>query len=87
MVRMRSNASRFFTRMPARAAMPVDTAMVNGMARPNACGQAMTSTVTVRSTAWSVWPSAVHTMNVGGAGGDRDVEEQRGEPVGERLGP
>ena len=29
-VRMRSKASRFFTRMPARAAMLVDTAIVRG---------------------------------------------------------
>ena len=50
--------------MPARAAMPVDTAMVSGMARPSAWGQAMTSTVTVRSTAWPISPSALQTAKV-----------------------
>ncbi len=50
-VRIRSSASRSLTRMPARAASAVEMAMTSGMASPRACGQAMTSTVTVRSTA------------------------------------
>ena len=37
--------------MPARAARPVDTAMVSGIASPSAWGHAITRTVTVRSTA------------------------------------
>ena len=44
---------RSLTRMPPRAARPVEIATTSGMARPSACGQAMTRTVTVRSTAAS----------------------------------
>ncbi len=38
--------------------------MTSGMASPSACGQAMTSTVTVRTTAWSRSPSAHQATNV-----------------------
>ena len=57
------------------------------MARPRAWGQAITSTVTVRTTASSTSPSSDQTTNVTTAGRGGDVEEQRGEAVGERLGP
>ena len=64
MVRMRSSAIRFLIRTPARAACSVEMAMTSGMARPRACGQAITSTVTVRVTASGMLPSRVHTMKV-----------------------
>jgi len=38
--------------------------MTSGIARPSAWGQAITSTVTVRSTAAVVFPSIVQVMNV-----------------------
>ena len=63
-VRIRSSASRSLTRIPALAATAVDSAITSGMARPRACGQAITSTVTVRTTASSTSPSAVQTTNV-----------------------
>ena len=56
-LRIRSSASRSFTRMPARAAIAVESEMTSGIARPSACGHAITSTVTVRSTASSAVPS------------------------------
>jgi hypothetical protein len=37
--------------MPLRAASPVEMAITNGIAKPRAWGQAITSTVTVRSIA------------------------------------
>ena len=39
-------------------------AITSGMARPSACGQAMTSTVAVRISASSGSPSAVQTTSV-----------------------
>ncbi len=50
-VRIRSSASRSLTRMPAWAAIAVDSATTSGMASPRAWGQAITRTVTVRTTA------------------------------------
>src|SRR5215218_3007077 len=50
-VRIRSSASRSVTRIPLRALSAVEMAITSGIARPSACGQAITSTVTVRSTA------------------------------------
>ena len=85
--RMRSSARRSLTRMPALADTAVDSEITSGMARPRACGQAMTSTVTVRTTASSTSPSADPGHERDDAGGDGDVEQQRGEAVGERLGP
>ena len=43
--RARSRASRSFTRSPFRAPRLVEIAITSGMARPRACGQAMTRTV------------------------------------------
>ena len=86
-VRIRSRASRSLTRIPLRAATAVDSEITSGIASPRACGQAITSTVTVRTMASSTSPSSDHTTNVIDPGGDRDVEQQRGEPVGQRLGP
>jgi hypothetical protein len=50
--------------MPLRAASAVEIAMTRGMASPRAWGQAITSTVTVRSTAWSGSPRASQTAIV-----------------------
>ena len=86
-VRMRSRASRSLTRMPLRAATAVDSAITSGMARPRACGQAITSTVTVLRTASSTCPSERPDHEGEQRGAGRDVEEGRGEPVGEHLGP
>ncbi len=47
--------------MPLRADSDVEIDVTSGMARPSAWGQAMTSTVTVRTTAASAWPSIIHT--------------------------
>ena len=63
-VRMRSRASRSFTRMPLRADIAVDRAITSGIARPSAWGHAITSTVTVLSIAWSMSSASVHAMNV-----------------------
>ena len=63
-VRIRSSAIRFLISTPARAARSVEIAMTSGMARPRACGQAITSTVTVRSTASGMLPSRVQAMKV-----------------------
>jgi hypothetical protein len=61
---MRSSASRFSTSNPARAARSVEMAITSGIARPSACGQAMTRTVTVRVTASPTPPSSVHAAKV-----------------------
>jgi hypothetical protein len=66
-VRIRSNANRSLTRIPALAATAVESAMTNGIARPSACGQAITRTVTVRTTASSTLPSADQTTKVSAA--------------------
>ena len=50
--------------MPLVAAIAEEIEVVNGIARPSACGQEMTSTVTTRVTASSVSPSASHTIPV-----------------------
>ena len=71
--------------MPARAATAVESAITSGIARPSACGHAMTSTVTVCSTASSASPTSIHTTNVTMPGAGRHVEEQSGGAVGERL--
>ncbi|MDI2023325.1 hypothetical protein PJL18_03873 [Paenarthrobacter nicotinovorans] len=64
MVRIRSRAIRFLISTPALAACSVEMAITSGMARPSACGQAITSTVTVRVTASGRLPSRIHAMNV-----------------------
>ena len=64
MVRIRSRASRSLISTPAFAARSVEIAMTSGIARPRACGQAMTSTVTVRITASSGLPSSVQATAV-----------------------
>ena len=63
-VRMLSNASRSLTSTPPRAARSVAMDTTSGMARPSACGQAMTSTVIVRMTASSGLPTTDHTTAV-----------------------
>ena len=50
--------------MPFLAATADEIEVISGIARPSAWGQAITSTVTVRTTASSVSPSANHTMTV-----------------------
>ena len=64
MVRIRSRARRSLIRMPLRAASAVEMVMTRGMAKPRAWGQAITSTVTVRSIAWSGSPSSSQTAKV-----------------------
>jgi hypothetical protein len=65
MSRAFSNAIRLRTSSPLPAASAVDTATTSGIARPSACGQAMTITVTARSIANdSGFPSAIHVPNV-----------------------
>ena len=86
-VRIRSSARRSLTRIPALADTAVDRAMTSGIASPRAWGQAITSTVTVLVMAVSRSPIADHTTNVTTPAADGDVEQQRGEAVGERLGP
>ena len=49
MVRIRSSARRSLTRIPLLADTAVDSAITSGIARPRAWGQAITSTVTVRT--------------------------------------
>ena len=62
--RIRSSAARSLTRIPAFAETAVDSAMTSGIASPRACGQAITSTVTVRTIASSRSPIAHHATNV-----------------------
>ena len=57
-VRIRSRARRSLTRIPSRAATAVDSEITSGIASPRACGQAITSTVTVRTMASSTSPSS-----------------------------
>ena len=57
-VRMLSSASRSLTSTPPRAARSVAIETTSGIARPRACGQAITSTVIVRTTASSGMPSS-----------------------------
>ena len=64
MVRIRSSARRSFTSMPARAASAEEIAITSGIANPRAWGHAMTSTVTVASTARFASPRTIHTTKV-----------------------
>jgi hypothetical protein len=61
---MRSSESLSFTSTPFRAESEVETAITSGIASPRACGQAITSTVTVRTTADSGCPSPSQIANV-----------------------
>ncbi len=63
-VRIRSRALRSLIRTPARADLSVEMATTSGIARPRACGQAINRTAITRTTAWSGWPSSVHTTPV-----------------------
>ena len=49
---------------PAFAARSVEMETTSGIARPSACGQAITSTVTVRITASVGLPTMLHTTAV-----------------------
>ena len=60
--------------------------MTSGIASPSACGQAMTSTVAVRTSAPSGSPERPPADQRDRAGGERDVEQERRGPVGQRLG-
>ncbi len=62
MLRARSKASRLRTRMPFFADTPVALTVTSGMARPSACGQAMTRTVTVRVTAKLTSPRTAYQV-------------------------
>ena len=73
--------------MPLLAAIAEEIDVVNGMARPSACGQEMTSTVTTRVDRL-VGVAEREPHDPGDhrrAGGD--VEEERGGTVGEHLRP
>ncbi len=63
-VRIRSRAMRSLIRMPFLALTAVEIAITSGMASPRAWGQAITSTVTVRSTASRGSPSAIQAAKV-----------------------
>ena len=63
-VRMLSSASRSLISTPARAARSVAMETTSGIARPSACGQAITSTVMVRMTASSGLPTMPQTTAV-----------------------
>src|SRR5699024_7255140 len=63
-VRIDSSAKRSLTNTPPRAARSVAIDTTKGIAKPSAWGQAMTSTVMVRTTAASGIPSMDHTMAV-----------------------
>ena len=85
MVRIRSNASRLRIKMPDCAASALDSEMTSGIASPSACGQAMTSTVTVRTTASLTSPLSRPCQERDQSSARGDVEEQRGKPVGQSL--
>ena len=70
---------------PFRAPSDVEMAMTSGIARPRACGQAMTSTVAVRTSAPSGSPSSHQPTRVIAPAREGDVEQEGGGPVGQRL--
>ncbi len=74
-VRIDSSASRSLTSTPPRAARSVAMETTSGIARPRACGQAITSTVMVRTTASSGDPASVQTTAVIAAGAEREPEQ------------
>ena len=61
-------------------------AMTSGIASPSACGQAMTSTVAVRTSAPSAVAEQPPDHERDDARRERDVEEERRRPIGQRLG-
>lgn len=63
-VRIRSSASRSFTRIPLLAATAVESEITSGIASPRACGQAITNTVTVLVIACLVSPASDQAMKV-----------------------
>ena len=85
--RARSSAIRSLTSSPFRAPSEVEIAMTSGIARPSACGQAMTSTVAVRTSAPSGSPEQPPDDERDDAGGEGDVEEDRRGAVGQGLRP
>ena len=61
---MFSNVSPFLISMPFCAALPVETMMATGVARPNAHGQEITSTDTAKLSAVPMLsPTHSHTIN------------------------
>ena len=85
-VRARSSASRSLTSRPFRAPSEVEIAITSGIARPSAWGQAMTSTVAVRTSAPSGSPCSHQNDERDDAGAEGDVEQHGGRPVGQGLG-
>ena len=63
----------------------VEMAMTSGMASPRAWGQAMTSTVAVRTSASSRSPSSHHQASVIAPRQRRHVEEECSGTVRQRL--
>ena len=82
---MRSSARRSFTRIPFRADSAVEIEITSGIARPESVGQAMTRTVTVRSTALrGLAEHGPHDEGDEPRGGG-DVEEERGRSIRQCL--
>ena len=73
------------TSTPPRAARSVAIETTSGIARPSACGQAITSTVIVRTTASSGWPSSVQTIAVIDGGAEREPEQPAGRRSARRC--
>ena len=63
----RSNCSACRNRKPCFAAAPAATTTAIGVARPNAHGQAITSTLRPNITASAPWPTASQNRNVNAA--------------------
>ena len=63
-LRAASKAKRCRTKKPLRAAIVVEIEATKGIARPNACGQAITSTATIRVKPKSAPRSGHQTNNV-----------------------
>ena len=76
---------RSFDQMPLRAPNDVVIATTSGMARPSACGQAMTSTVATRMRTSSFKPSSHQPTAVTKSAAERDVEEPTGRTIGQDL--
>ena len=87
-VRLRASSSprRSRTRSPPRAPRVVEMAITNGTARPRACGQEITSTVTSRSTAKAGSPRrAIHATNVSAPATDGRHGQPERRSVRQRL--
>ena len=83
--RMRSRASRSLTRIPAFADTAVEMAITSGIARPRACGQAITKHGDGAGDRGVEIADRPPHDERDDRGGDGDVEQQRGEAVGEHL--